>query len=229
MPSIYLMFKCSPVFILILVASIASAQEVGISRSQQATYDSAAVVVNGKVLFNVSGISSSPAKKRAKRIASRIEALAQDPTFDPESIAIRVEDDRTLLVAGDQRIMTIRDLDAAGEGVKPKTLAEIYLKKIKRVIIAYRHDREPEIVTKNLVFTAIATAILIALTIGVLISFRWITNYLESHFKKHVENLEAQSKRLVQAEQIWNLISGALKLSKALFIVLLIYIYLNSI
>ena len=131
MTSIYLMFKCSPVAILILVASIASAQEVGISRPQQATYDSAAVVVNGKVLFNVIGISSSPAKKRAKRIANRIEALAQDPTVDPESIAIRVEDDRTLLVAGDQRIMTIRNLDAMGEGVKRRTLAEIYLKKIR--------------------------------------------------------------------------------------------------
>jgi len=122
---------CLTVILFVFVSFPVFGQDAASSLSPQATYDSANVVVNGQVLFKVIGVSSSPAKKRAKRIANRIEALAEDPTFDPENIAIRVEDDRTLLVAGDHRIMTIRNLDAMGEGVNRRTLADIYQKKIK--------------------------------------------------------------------------------------------------
>jgi len=43
--------------------------------------DTAPVVVNGKVRFHVVGVSAYPAKRRAREIAQRIEALAQDPTL----------------------------------------------------------------------------------------------------------------------------------------------------
>ena len=220
---------CLTVIVLLFVTLPALGQEAVQSSSPQATFDSANVVVNGQVLFKVIGIPSSPAKKRAKRIANRIEALAEDPAFDPENIAIRVEEDRTLLVAGDQRIMTIRNLDAMGEGVNRRTLAEIYQKEIKRVIVAYRHDREPEVVSKNLIYIVVATVILIALTVGVLFFIRHITSFLDRHYKKRVEKLEAQSKRIVQAEQIWNLLLGLLNLSKVLLILLLLYVYLHSV
>ncbi|MEJ2180132.1 MAG: mechanosensitive ion channel [Gammaproteobacteria bacterium] len=220
---------CLTVILFVFVSFPVFGQDAASSLSPQATYDSANVVVNGQVLFKVIGVSSSPAKKRAKRIANRIEALAEDPTFDPENIAIRVEDDRTLLVAGDQRIMTIRNLDAMGEGVNRRTLADIYQKKIKRVIVAYRHDREPEVVSKNLIYIIVASTILVALVFGVFVFFRYFTAFLDRHFKKRMEKLEAQSKRIVQAEQIWNLLIGFLKLSKVLLVLLLLYIYLHSV
>ena len=52
--------------------------------------DTAPVVVNGKVRFHVIGVSAYPAKRRAHEIAGRIEALAQDPKFDPKTL--RIED-----------------------------------------------------------------------------------------------------------------------------------------
>ena len=52
--------------------------------------DTAPVVVNGRVRFQVVGVSAYPAERRAREIARRIEALAQDPTFDAKTL--RIED-----------------------------------------------------------------------------------------------------------------------------------------
>jgi small-conductance mechanosensitive channel len=217
------------VALLMLVTTSILAQEATPSSPPSVTFNYADVVVNGRVLFKVIGISSSPAKRRAKNIAKRIKALAEDPTFDPEAITISVKKDRTLLVVGDHKIMTVLDQDAQVEGIERQLLAEVYQKNIKREIVAYRNDRQPEVVTQNLIYTAIATAVLVVLAIGVIFLFRYLTSILERRFKRRVEKLETQSRRLVQAEQVWSLVLGFLRLSKVLSILLLIYIYLNSV
>ena len=51
--------------------------------------DTAPVVVNGEVRFHVVGMSAYPAERRANEIARRIEALAQDPKFDPKTLRIK--------------------------------------------------------------------------------------------------------------------------------------------
>ncbi|WP_455221329.1 mechanosensitive ion channel family protein [Kaarinaea lacus] len=229
MPAIRSIQKFLIVVMLMLATAVVCAQEAGKSPPKQVTFDSADVVFNGRVLFKVIGISSSPAKRRAKNTANRIKALAEDESFDPEGITISVKQDRTLLVVGDKRIMTILDQDALVEGVDRQILAEVYLKNIKREIIAYRHDRQPDVITRNLVYSAIATAILFALAIGVVFLFRHLIAFLDRRFKRRVEKLEAQSKRIVQAEQIWKLLLGILNLSKALLILLLLYFYLHSV
>ncbi len=229
MPTTHLLQKCLTIVILILATTEVFAQEAGISPPKQVVFDSADVVFNGRVLFKVIGISSSPAKRRAKNIAGRVKALAEDSTFDPDRISISVKQDRTLLVVGDHKIMTILDQDALVEGVERQILAEVYLKNIKREIVAYRQDRQPEVITRNLIYSAIATAILIVLVVGVVFLFRRIIAALERRYKRRVEKLEAQSRRLVQAEQVWSILQGFLGFSKALLILLLIYVYLNSV
>jgi small-conductance mechanosensitive channel len=229
MMKIHTMRKFLAAVLMSLFTVPAFGQEATPSPPAQRLYDSADVVVNGRVLFKVIGISSSPAKRRAKNIAGRTKALAEDPAFDPETITISVKADRTLLLAGEQKIMTILDQDALVEGVERQILAEVYLKNIKREIVAYRHDREPDVITRNLVYSAIATVVFIALAIGVVFLFRRITVAFDRRFKRRVEKLEAQSRRLVQAEQIWAILQGFLGLTKALLILVLIYIYLNSV
>ncbi|WP_455207014.1 mechanosensitive ion channel family protein [Kaarinaea lacus] len=215
--------------LMLLFTISAFGQDASTPPTSQRAYDSANVVFNGRVLFKVIGISSSPAKRRATNIAGRIKVLAEDSTFDPERITISVKQDRTLLVVGDQKIMTILDQDALVEGVERQILAEVYLKNIKREIVAYRQDRQPDVITRNLIYSAIATAIFIVLAVGVVFLFRRIIAALERRFKRRMEKLEAQSRRLVQAEQVWSILQGFLGLSKALLILLLIYIYLNSV
>lgn len=48
----------------------------------------APVVVNGEVIFHLRGLTAYPAKQRAKTVASRIVALAEDESFDPTTLQI---------------------------------------------------------------------------------------------------------------------------------------------
>jgi len=48
----------------------------------------AKVVVDGDALFSVRGVSAYPAERRAREIADRIRALAENPKFAPASIKV---------------------------------------------------------------------------------------------------------------------------------------------
>ena len=220
---------CLAVILLSLAASSVFGEVTETPLSQQGPLDTANVVVNGELLFTVVGISAFPARKRARLIEDRIEGLAKNPAFEPTTITFSVKKDRTILVAGNQNIMAILDQDAAHEGVDRTILTEVYLEKVKKVIVDFRYDRQSDVIYRNLLYAVIATIVLVALAYGVVVLFRRIIVVLDRRFKRRVEKLEAKSLRLVQAEQVWNLLLGILKLSKGIFILLLIYIYLNSV
>ena len=89
----------------------------------------APVVVNGEVLFHMRGITAYPAKQRAKLVAARIKALAENESFDPNTLKIEDLGDRSKIKAGDQTIVTILDVDAELEGVARSIVSRAFLKK----------------------------------------------------------------------------------------------------
>jgi len=192
-------------------------------------YDSANVVVNGQVIFQIIGIAAFPASKRANTIERKVEALAQDPAFDPANLSIKTESDRLIIMASGQPIMTIVGQDAEVQGVDIQVLAELYRDKIKQVIADYRHDRQPDIIEKNIVYASIATTILVAIIFGVNFMYRRVLHFVEQRYRRHVEKLETKSLRMLQAKQVWMVVIGAANLSKAILLLVLFYIYLNSV
>ena len=59
--------------------------------SANQTVVTAPVIVDGITLLRVRGVSSFPATRRAREIAARIEQLAENELFDPESLKITEE------------------------------------------------------------------------------------------------------------------------------------------
>ena len=189
----------------------------------------APVVVNGEVLFHMRGITAYPAKQRAKLIAARIKALAENESFDPNTLKIEDLGDRSKIKAGDETIVTILDVDAELEGVARSVVSRAFLKKIQETIVEYRHDRTGSVLIKNSVYALVATVIIIGLLFGIRWSFRRLDTLLEKQLQRHIESLEAKSLRIVQAEQIWSILRSALKVVRILFMLFLFYIYLNSV
>ena len=62
------------------MAADGEAARASVARAKQET---AAVEVDGRVLFRLRGVSSMPADERAANVAERIKALARTPTFAP--------------------------------------------------------------------------------------------------------------------------------------------------
>lgn len=79
--------------VLTLANAGAAAQEANSrleSTPEDATIDiqTAPVKLDGKTLFDVRGQTAYPAEKRAQLVADRIEAVAKDRGFDPQSLRL---------------------------------------------------------------------------------------------------------------------------------------------
>ncbi len=191
--------------------------------------DTAPVVVNGRVRFHVVGVSSYPAERRAREIAKRIEALARDPKFDPKTL--RIEDagayHRVFPGESGRPIFRVLEADAEFEGILRTVLAETLIGSIAESINDYRHDRKPAVLTKNAMYAAGSTVVLIVLLYGVFWGFRRLDGFLERRVKLHTQKLETQSKRVFRGEQLLGLLHGALRMLRALVVLFLIYGFAN--
>ena len=85
--------------------------------SEFLTSATAPVIVDGKELFRVSGVTSYPAKERARAIATRIKNLADDRTFDPNKLEIIKEGEVTYIKVGSRNALGLVENDAVREGI----------------------------------------------------------------------------------------------------------------
>ena len=95
-------------------------------------------VIDGDTLFNVRGISSFPADRRAERIADAIRKLAADRTVSVESLRVEETALGSVLTAAGTRLAAVVDADAELEGVSRGILAEAYRQRIAEAVMEYR-------------------------------------------------------------------------------------------
>jgi hypothetical protein len=229
-------FRLSIMFLLgfLFVALSAMAQDPLIASSQGQYYQSemlvsqsAPVIVDGKELFRVGGISSFPAKERASIIAGRIKELAAKRSFDPKNLQDTKEGSATWIKAGDFKVMGLVEADATREGVVLETLVGLIRDKITIAVNRYRNDRAPRTLLINSGFALAATVVTALLIWGILRFFSWFNKLGQRKIKARIEQLESKSHNIIQADQIWDIMGGLLKTVKVLSILVLVYFYLN--
>ena len=158
----------------------------------------APVVVDGIILFDVRGVSAFPAERRAKEITARIEQMAANRTFDPESLQVVEKQGKSSIEAGDEGIMLVIDEDARLENIERKVLAGVYLIRIREAIMAYCHARTPGAIIRSAVYIAVATiAFVVFLWLGQR-AMRRIDALLDSRLHKHLEGVESQALQIVR-------------------------------
>jgi len=185
------------------------------------------VIVDGKELFRVSGVSSYPAKERAREIATRIKNLADDRTFDPNKLQIIKEGEVTYIKAGSRNALGLVENDAVREGITLELLAELIQAKIIYAITEYRNDRAPRVLLINSGYALLATVITALLLWGILRAFVWLNGLAERKIMARVERLQSKSHYIVDADQVGDMLRGLIKTFKFLVILVVIYFYLN--
>lgn len=215
------------------VPSLALAQ----NDKQQSFYDEALaeqfasaepVIINGEELFKVVGIRAYSAKRRARLLAKRIEAIAADPTIDPETILVRDEDNHSVIFQGENTITHIFEMDAQYQGLdNRKSTAEALAILIQEGIRNYRLDRTPDSLRGNIIKAVSRTVVLIVILLLVTLAFRLADRWLERYFKRRIKKLEAKSMRVVQAEQVWKVVSAFFQLIKAMIYLGITYFFVN--
>ena len=196
---------------------------------QQSRVQSAQVVVDGIPLFQVIGTSTFPAKRRSRGISKRIKQLAADPDFEPSTLELREIEGATGIYAGDEILMYVFNEDAYLEGaLSPRLIAQkLYVPKISETIFNYRLEREPKVLLKRGFYAILRTVLLFLSVWGVIWGFRKIHQVVEHRFKKKIDDLEAKSKKILQARQLWTLVKTLLNITRGVLLLVLIYLFMT--
>jgi small-conductance mechanosensitive channel len=221
------------IIILLLAPDVSAQSQIEIKNAElSGTFgimDTAAVVVNGKIRFRVIGVGAYPAKRRARDITRRIEALAKDATFDPKTLRIKDVGQYHQIFPGEsgKAIFSVLDADAESEGVPRTVLAQTLQKIVAESIDDYRHDRKSAVLIKNGLYAFGSTLLLMALLYVVVWGFRRIEGFLEGRVKLRMKKLEVRSKHIFRGEQIWVILNGALRMVRTLIALVLFFVFAN--
>jgi small-conductance mechanosensitive channel len=190
----------------------------------------APVIIDGNKLFRVRGVSSYPATRRASEIRQRIIDLAHDESFDTAQLAVSHDEaGRSIIMAGNEELLSIFDEDAALENIRRELLAEVYLENVAMAIERYRTDRSTTRLFNNSLVAILATAVFVLLLWGTKWIFRWLVDWAERDIRRGVQDLASKTFHLFHASQIWALIAGLLRFLRIVVYVALIYFYLNAV
>jgi small-conductance mechanosensitive channel len=187
----------------------------------------APVIIDGKILFKLRGISAYPATKRAAATRARIIDLAEDESFDPDDLVLKEVEDWIVIYAGEQRIVGISEFDAQLENISHNVLAKVFLENIINSINSYRADRSAEKIMHGTLVAVAATLIFIVLLWASQRLFRWLVDWAERDVRKSVRELASKAHYLLHAGRMWSVFAGLLRFLRVATYLVLIYFYLN--
>jgi small-conductance mechanosensitive channel len=187
----------------------------------------APVTIDGVVLFRVRGVSSFPAAERAKVIASRIVAIAENSSISPNALRIEATELASRILADRQLIMGVYEADGRVEGVPHQVLAAAILERIRTAITAWRTDRSAPALERAAIRAAAAIAIAVVLLLAVFWLWRRVDRALDRRYRKRIEALTAKSSDVVSATSIWTSVRNALRIVRSIVLVVLGFLLLQ--
>ncbi len=189
----------------------------------------APVILDGETLFRLRGTSAVPASYRARQVLERIIAVASDPAIDPESITIEPADDRVSLMVNGESLVIFFPVDAEVEKVPLKLVAGGARTRISHAIKQYREWRSPQHLLRSTGLLVGATALAALLAWAVVVLFGWLNRIVERRVKRHIEQLEQASHRILDAGQIWGWLGALLRAVRAVALFALTLVWLSTI
>lgn len=191
--------------------------------------ETAPVEIDGVTLFRVRGVSAYPAERRALVVRDAIVDVANDSSIGLDTFRIEEADDRSAILAGDKRIMSIFEVDAQVEALDRHLLAQIYLEKIRETVADYRDARSGGTLSRNGVIALAIIAVFVLLVWGTRILFRRLDKWVERHVKKGVQELASKSHYVIQAGPVWGVIGTLVRLLRVVIYLVLTYFFLNTV
>jgi len=229
------MMRAAHLLIILITAALLLSPRLGTSAEspdrpaevQESPFQVSPVTLDGSVLFHVRGVEAFPSKERANRIGDLIEKAAKDHSVRLDTITAVEAALTTDIVAGNRVILSIHDADAQPEGLARQVLAKIYVEKIREAVERYRHDRTPREVELGVLWSVIATVVLLASLFLVRIVFRRVQEGIIEARLERIVSIQIQSFVIVRAEQIKALLKGAVRTIRLVIILALFYFYLH--
>ncbi len=214
-----------------LIAPIGAAAQVlqpNVMDEAVETSDSAASVeIDGYVLFSVRGGTADQARRRAQAIMSRIEEIARDNAVSIESLRVFDLRDQTKILSDKRLVMSVFDLDARAEGITRTALAGAFKNRIARAVQDYRTQRTRPVLLRNSYYAGGASLALVVVLVVLAWVFRRLNAVLERRYKARMKDVLIQSFHILEAEDLWSALRGAIGTVHVLAVLALLIGYLH--
>ncbi len=203
--------------------------------SQEATPSPApsaavSVVLEGETLFEIKAqIASFSPRFRAQVISDRIQTYAKTPSHKLEPI--KVQDNEVTqtvdIVAGDQVLMTVAEVDAVASDVPRRELAQNYATIISERVKAFHKAYSFERIIRGIGLSAIATVVFIMLLIGLGRLIPWSRYHLRRWRGTRIAPITVLGKEILSAHRIVSLLLEMIKFGRLLLWLTITYLYIN--
>jgi len=209
---------------LMAVVGVGLGQEGSEQANAGAPAAQAPVVLDGRVLFTVRGVTSFPADKRAQGIMDRLLQVAGDAAVQPESLRVEEEEGMSRILAGPLLVMAVLDADSALEGVPRRVLAAAHRAKMVAAIRQYRDERHPRELAKSALVALAALLVAAALLFVVSRLFRRLGESAERFSRSKIEQAPLPALEIVQRERFWSTLRSGVHAVRALAMVLVVFL-----
>jgi small-conductance mechanosensitive channel len=185
------------------------------------------VVFEGETLFTVEKpFGPHSPEERSREIVQKIEAIAKDLSVDINSLQALKEQGLTLIVAGDTTIASITEADAKAAKTTRDALSDRVLQQIESAIYKYRTRNLAGFSFNSVIYSAIATIVLLTILTIVGFVFPRIYTTIESWKYTRIPDIRIQNFQLVSAEQIADLTIAIFKTVRSILTLGLLLVYL---
>lgn len=187
----------------------------------------APVMLDGKKLFDVIGVPTYLADKRADEIGKRIRAIASDRAISTDTFKVLIENNFSVVMAGDRFVMRVFDADSGVPGFTSAMQAEIFSKVIAKSVLDYRKARRPMSLVIDAGLALGGIVLCVVLVFGWSRAFRILDRFADRTLKDRVTEIQAKSFDLIRAGIVWEGLRGVFGFVHFAPIIVLVYFHLG--
>lgn len=184
------------------------------------------VVLADETLFVIqANVSSFSSEERAQTITNRLEKIAEDASVDLNLLQVEELEDTTNIVIGTKTLITVTEADAKIARIPRTELANEYLAKIQDSLQTYRKERSASYLIRAVIYTLIATAVLVLIQLILSKIFPKIYRLVDSWRETRITSLRVQNVELVTASRMTDILLRLVGLIRWAIVLFVLYIY----
>ncbi|MEE1943771.1 mechanosensitive ion channel family protein [Pedobacter sp. KR3-3] len=185
------------------------------------------VISHRDTLFHIKNkLGSLPATERAQRSSEKIERLAEDLLFLPDSVKIKSDTVVTDVAYKGDILISLSNADAGSVGMDRKVLAQTYRQIIIKNVEQYKKETDLTELLKRAAMGLLILFLLILCIFYLNKYFNRFTAWLGIKVKDKLGNIKIKDYELINRENELLLINRVLGLLKLFLIVMLVYVAL---
>jgi small-conductance mechanosensitive channel len=171
------------------------------------------------------GLEGIPAETRAKEIAEKLQDFAENKAI-PNKVTIKnFQEPLTEILVGDKLLMVLLDQDAKVENRSREELGLEYAGKIQTAIEEYRRQYLLKEILFGILYSVMATILLVAILIFLNRLYRNINNKIQAWMAEGKIFLRLREVEFVRMERIRAFENAILRITRVALILGLIYLY----